>query len=42
MPLARADGEIPRTIEETVLAEVFALGAIPPKSHGGARIAVIQ
>jgi hypothetical protein len=40
--LARADGERPRTIEETVLAEVFALGTIPPKSHGGARIAVIQ
>jgi hypothetical protein len=35
-------GERPRTIEETVLAEAFALRTIPPKSHGAARIAVIQ
>jgi len=40
--LARADGERPRTVEETVLAEAFALRTIPPKSHGAARIAVIQ
>lgn len=31
--LARADSERPRTIEETVLAEAFALRTIPPKNH---------
>lgn len=40
--LARAEGERPRAIEETALAEAFALTTIPPKSHGAARIAVIQ
>jgi len=31
MLLARAEGERPRTIEETVLADAFALRTIPPK-----------